>query len=397
MKICAIVCEYNPFHTGHLYQISKASKKYDGVVCIMSGNFVQRAQPAIVEKYTRASVALNCGASMVIELPVIYSVATGEKFADGAIKTLSQLKDVNAIVMGAETDDKDTLIALAKIQYEENDLFSSTLKEFLNDGNSYASALCQATARCAKEQNIDEEKAKEILSTPNNLLCIEYIKAIYKYGLKVEIDIIKRIGASYNSLFPTDSYASATALRDLMQKGDFSGATPYLTGDAQRVINEYLAHKPNLELFSSICVYALRNAGTKGISLAYDCREGIENKLYENALLYDNIDDVLANTKSKRYTMARLRRIILQVLLGITKDNCELNENFPLRVLAIKEDFKPYLDKIKESSIIRTGDFEKFNENYDEYFEIERKSANLYSLITSNPTNLFYPSKLYTR
>ena len=108
MKNCAIVCEYNPFHTGHLYQISKASKKYDGVICIMSGNFVQRAQPAIVEKYTRATVALNCGASMVVELPVVYAVATGEKFADGAIRTLSQLKDVDAIVMGAETDDSQT-------------------------------------------------------------------------------------------------------------------------------------------------------------------------------------------------------------------------------------------------------------------------------------------------
>lgn len=397
MKNCAIVCEYNPFHTGHLYQISKASKKYDGVICIMSGNFVQRAQPAIVEKYTRATVALNCGASMVVELPVVYAVATGEKFADGAIRTLSQLKDVDAIVMGAETDDSQTLIALAKIQYEESELFTTTLKRFLDEGNSYASALCEATAECAKEQNIDEQKVKEILSTPNNLLCIEYIKAIYKYGLKVEIDIIKRIGASYNSLFPTDSYASATALRDLMQKGDFTGATPYLTAEAQRVIDEYLAHKPDLKLFSSICVYALRSSGKKGISLAYDCREGIENKLYENALLYNDIEEVLSNTKSKRYTMSRLRRIVLQVLLGITKDNCEITENIPLRVLAIKEDFKPYLDKIKESSIIRTGDFEKFNENYGDYFEIERKSAHLYSLITSNPTNLFYPSKLYTR
>lgn len=120
MKICAVICEYNPFHTGHLYQLSEAKKSFDEIICIMSGNFVQRAEPAIAEKSVRARIALNCGASMVVELPLLYATANGERFAEGAVKTLGRLEGIDALIMGCEADNTQALLTLAEIQSDES-------------------------------------------------------------------------------------------------------------------------------------------------------------------------------------------------------------------------------------------------------------------------------------
>ncbi len=397
MKICAIVCEYNPFHTGHLYQLTQAAKEYDEIVCIMSGNFVQRAEPACIEKYTRASVALNAGASMVVELPVIYATANGEKFADGAIKTAATLCDPSGFVMGCETDEPDFIKTIAQIQLDECNRFREVLAEFLDKGNNYATSIMNATATVASENHsIPFEVCIEILSHPNNLLCVEYIKAVNKYCPKAEITLIKRIEAHYHSLFPTNNYASATAIRKMLSSGNYTEATPYLP-DASVTIGEYSTHLLSSSLYSSIAVYALRNAGVEGISKAYDCREGLEYRLYENALVCNTLDEVLTKTKSKRYTMSRLRRVVLQVLLGIDKDTYITDEYVPPRLLAIKEDFKHILAQCGDKLIIRNDDFNRYaSKYYDKFFEIERRAANLYSLITNNNANLFVPSKLYS-
>ncbi len=397
MKICAIVCEYNPFHTGHLYQLMQASKEYDEIICVMSGNFTQRAEPACVEKYTRATVALNAGASMVIELPVIFATANGEKFADGAIKSVSSLCELSGLVMGCETNDTDYIKILANIQSEENERFKNILTENLNDGKSYATAIMNATAVVGAENyGIPFETSVEILSQPNNLLCIEYVKASKKYCPKAEITLIKRIGVHHNSLFPTNNYASGTAIRNMLSNGDFTGATPYLP-DANLTIGEYSAHPLSSSLFSSLAVYSLRNAGIDGIRKAYDCKEGLEYKLYENALTHTTIEEVLSETKSKRYTMSRIRRVILQVMLGIDKEIYKTDGYVPPRLLAIKENFKPILGTCGDKLIIRNDDFARYDSSfYEKYFEIERKASNLYSLITNNNENLFIPSKLYS-
>ncbi|MBQ8882476.1 MAG: nucleotidyltransferase family protein [Clostridia bacterium] len=396
MKICAIVCEYNPFHTGHLYQLLQAGNRFDKTICIMSGNFVQRAEPAIVEKYTRAKVALCAGADMVIELPLKYAIANGEKFANGAIKTLSTLSDISAIVMGCETDDTQLLEKIAQVQTEQNDIFKSILSESLALGNSYASSITRATFMTLAE-DYDEEKIIEILSKPNNLLCIEYIKAIKKYCPKTEIVLIKRKGADYNSLFPTKNYASATAIRDMFYRGEFTQASAYLTAENGYLIDEFNAHKPDLDLFGKICALALKNAGVEGIKTAYDCREGIEYKLYENAVKYNSLDEILLNTKSKRYTYSRLKRIVLQVLLGITSSIMESEDFIPPRLLAIKETFKPYLTENADKMIIRASDIDKFNSPAQiEHFACERRASNVFALIANYGFDLFNPQKLFT-
>ena len=397
MKICAVICEYNPFHTGHLYQLNKITKKYDDVICLMSGNFVQRAEPAIVEKSVRAAIALNCGASMVIELPIIYAVANGERFASGAVKNLSRFTDIEALAMGCETDDTASLETIAEIRAEESEHFKTVFAEFMDDGYSYAAALSEATIIEAEQRGIPKAVTEAILSEPNNLLCIEYVKAIKKYGLNIKSYFIKRQGNSYNSISAMGNYLSATALRKLLIEKRYTEATPYLTGEADVLLNELNAHFPDYSVYDKIAVNELRRKSAEEISKAYDCREGLEYRLKDCAMKYIDLSDILANTKTKRYTMSRLKRIVLQVVLGITKESMNEDFNPPARLLAIRESFKPYLASNADSLIIRGEDVEtRFGKRYDDYFKIEKNAAALYSVITSNPTDLFVPKKLYS-
>lgn len=398
MKICAIICEYNPMHTGHLYQLSKAAKQFDHSICLMSGNFVQRAEPAIVEKTLRAKLALDCGASMVIELPTLYATANGERFANGAIRTLQNLTDIDSLVMGCETNDTDSLLTIAKIQSNESNEMKDNIARFLDTGLSYATALTKATIIEGESKNIRSSVTEKILASPNNLLCIEYVKAIIKNNLNIKPVFIKRIGSAYNDISVTGNYISASAIREMLKRGTGSSVIPYLAGNGYALCDEVKKHPISYPLFSSLAVYTLRQAGSTEIGKAFDCREGIENKLYENAIKYQTLDEVLSATKSKRYTLSRLKRITLQCMLGITKEIMTDIPYIPPRLLAIKEDFKPYLSQNGEKLIIRTTDTEKYlGEFYKKYFEIERRSATLYSQISSNADNLFVQQKIYSR
>lgn len=397
MKNCAVICEYNPFHTGHLYQLNKIQKKYDNVICLMSGNFVQRAEPAIIEKSVRAAVAMNCGASMVIELPIIYAVANGEMFAYGAVKTLSKLSDVDALAMGCETDDTKSLEKIAELRTSESPEFQSIIAELLDKGYSYAAALTEATAVEAEKYGISVSATKAILSEPNNLLCVEYVKAINKLGLNIKPHFIKRQGNSYNSISAMGNYLSATAIRKLLLEKRFTEATPYLTNEADVVLDEFNAHFPDYTIYEKIAVNELRKKTAEEISQAYDCREGLEYRLKDCAMRHIKLDEILLETKTKRYTMSRLKRVVLQILLGITKETMQSDFLPPVRLLAIRETFKPYLTDNADNLIIRGDDISAhFGQWYDDYFRIEKNAAALYSVVTSNPTDLFTPKKLYT-
>lgn len=397
MKICAVICEYNPFHTGHLYQLSEAKKSFDEIICIMSGNFVQRAEPAIAEKNVRARIALNCGTSMVLELPLLYAIANGERFAEGAVKTLSRLENIDALVMGCEAENTKALLALAEIQSEENEEFKTQLSRLLNDGNSYAAAITEATVSVAEKNGIEKAEAKAILSAPNNLLCIEYVKAAKKYGFKAKPFFIKRKGNSYNNISASGSYLSATALRELIKNENFTAAMPYLTGEYDTLLKEIKLHRPDFSLYEKIAVCCLRCSTLETIAKTFDCREGVEYKLLENALKYVSLSEILRATKSKRYTMSRLKRIVLQLLLGVTKDLMNNNEYLPPRLLAVKENFKPYLAANGNKFIIRNDDFRLYDSPfYEKYFDAEKRAAAIYSVVTSNDSNLFVPQKLYS-
>lgn len=398
MKICAVICEYNPFHTGHSYQLTKALRRYDAAVCVMSGNFVQRAEPAIVEKYVRADVALKNGAAMVVENPFVYATANGEKFAAGAIRTLKNLGQIDALVAGCETDSPELISLMADVRYEENENFRGVLRSLLDDGNSYAAALTEATVRESVNRGADEEKARELLASPNNLLCIEYVNAIRREKLNIKTDFIRRVGDGYNEKTVRGDYASATAIRRMLSGGDFTAALPYLTDCGAAVLDEIKTREVDRKLFSDLALYALKRATVSEIARTPDCREGLDKKIYETAKTATDLESLLTAVKSKRYTMARLKRVVLQLLFGVTSDfvgECDKHE-LPARVLAIREDFKPMLAYCK-NTVLRSSDLDAFTgEFYERYFEAERKASALYAQITRNPTDLFYPQKLVT-
>ncbi len=396
MKICAIICEYNPFHNGHLYQLNEAAKRFDETVCLMSGNFVQRAEPAIVQKTHRAKTALQCGASAVLELPLPYAVSNGERFAYGAIKTLSSLSGINYLVMGAETSNEKLLKAVADIQAEETDKFKTIINEALSCGYTYATALTTATTQIAKEKGYDENEVFDLLNKPNNLLCIEYIKALKKLMPSCAPVIIKRVGSDYNDKKISGAFSSASAIREAIFSNDFSvlqNCTPLF----DELIFELEKHSVSYDLFSKLCLLALREKTLEEIASTYDCKEGLEYKIKENAYCYNDLTSFLNAVKSKRYTMSRIKRIVLSVLLGINKELVTTEEHLPPRLLAIKDDFKHFLADNGKKMIIRTEDFTNFtSKTQNDFFSCEKKAADIYSILTGINENLFLPSKLIT-
>ena len=387
MKICAVICEYNPFHSGHLYQLGKIPAGYDRIACVMSGNFVQRAEPAIVDKYLRAETALRCGADIVVENPILYATASGEKFAEGAIKVISAMKDVKGLIMSCECDDPSVIEAAANVQYEESDDFKSDLKNALDRGIAYASALCQATVN-ALSGKFDAGKIKAALSEPNNLLCVEYIKSIRRGNLNIKPIIIKRKGNGYNDLRAFGDYLSASAIRDLLASATPLAASPYLPENDSLYKAVRSGKTADSALYNAISLYNLRNSTHDQLEQAFDCREGLQYPLIQNAKTCNTLTEALEKTKSKRYTFARLKRIVLQNNLSITKDAVKKAENqtLPFRVLACKNDFKGYFSQIEKNAVIRNSDYDKFS-SFDFLFDIERRASALYSVVTHSEDN----------
>ena len=197
---CGLVCEYNPFHTGHQYQLDTVrSRGVDDIVCVMSGNFVQSAEPAFCDKSLRAECAVRGGADAVIELPALYATASAQFFAEGALKIISKLKDIKYIAMGA-TASADEILRLYNAKVKNADNFRTALDNALNSGKSYNIAIATAYSE------VYGKPCDEIFSEPNNILCLEYISAIEKFAPDIEPMIIKRVGASYSSLSVDDKY-----------------------------------------------------------------------------------------------------------------------------------------------------------------------------------------------
>ena len=396
MKICAVICEYNPFHSGHLYQLTKVPAKFDKIACIMSGNFVQRAEPAIADKKIRARAALAAGADIVIENPVLYAVANGEKFASGAIKTLALLPDVKGLIMGCETRSPELIEQIADVQLTEDEIFSEVFSREMDAGKSYAAAYCDATAASMKQKGCDENIVRDIISKPNNLLCIEYIKSIRRMNLDIEPVIVQRQGNQYDSTSVYGDYLSATAIRNILFSQSPSDAALYLPG-GDELLSAVENHKTaDLDLYDAVSLYNLRRSSPEQIARLYDCAEGLEYALYKQAETCGTLSETLSAVKSKRYTFARLKRIVLQLNLGITKEIMKKAEQsvLPFRVIAIKNDFKPYLSLISKNAVIRNSDYDKFK-NCSFLFDAEKRASALYATVTRSPDG-YYADMLVT-
>lgn len=318
MKIASIIAEYNPFHKGHAYQINKIKEDYtDFIVVIMSGNFVQRGEPAIINKYERARQAVNNGASLVLELPLPYATSNAEIFALGAINILNSMVIIDRLYFGTEDD----VEVLKNLQEKIDKNFDEAkLKKYLSEGKSFI-----RSRQLAMDFLTEEEK--EILKRPNNILGMEYLRSLTKLNSSIEAHSIKRKNVNHDDDFSLDGFASASHIRKLAYEGE----------DVSRFLPAYdLVVENKLENYFDIFKYKMIS-GKINFKDYFDYEEGLENRILEN-LDAKNFHDLIEKVHSKRHSRSRIKRLIIEILLDIKKDLIKNSFEDPYtRVLACDE------------------------------------------------------------
>ena len=328
MKICAIICEYNPLHYGHLYHIQKAKELSgcDAVMCIQAGNFTQRGEPAITNKYVRARMALEAGADIVVQIPTAYCCSSAEIFALAGVKIANSFDDVTHLAFGCETENFDLLKEIAKYFANEPKEYKEKLKKFLDQGDSLPVSRQKAIEELMKEDKVEFSEITEtlnILTKPNNILAIEYLKALYKTKSKIEPIFTTRSNSDYNSADLNGKDSSATAIRTrLLQKQKVKSIKKLVPPFTYKLLKDDVDEfgLPDLELYNELCAYVVKTSSANDIKNVYDVSEGIENRFLASAQKFKDFNELLLDVKTKRYTYTRLKRIVLRLLLKIDKD-----------------------------------------------------------------------------
>jgi predicted nucleotidyltransferase len=385
-----IIAEYNPFHNGHLYQLSRARELSGAraVAIAMSGSFTQRGEPACTDKFTRAKWALANGADIVFELPAVFALANAERFAKGGVALLGMSGIVDALSFGAENADLGILRQLAVMSAVEGDLLKQRLDFHLSAGKSFPAARACACA----DVHGNEELSAAFLS-PNNILGCEYIKAIDAAFPTMRPIPVARLGAAHDAPHASGRFASASALREALDSCDmtfFRAGVPedvYL--DARQLIID-LRTPCKTAALSDVFIYALRKLQPVQLERLPDVIEGLENAIYREARRCTNYGELLAAIKSKRYTAARLRRILACALLGITKDMvCSFPVPLYLRVLGVRKESANLLSQLAQSSCLPvvTGksDYDALSDEAKAMLDIDLLAGELLSMAAPAP------------
>lgn len=361
MKTVGLITEYNPFHNGHAYHIEKAKMVTgaDRVIVVMSGDFVQRGAPAVMPKHLRAESALLSGASLIIELPVCFATGSAEYFAQGSISLLNQLGCIDSICFGSECGDLHLLKEIAQILADEPIEYQTALKQALKEGASFPAARQEAL-------NIYSDKYSEILASPNNILGIEYLKALAKIHSKMEPFTIKRIGAGYHDMDIDGQFSSATAIRsDIYQLADVNSSSESLplthiqtqvpSSCHELMKKNYQTRYPvKADDFSLLLKAKLLSETAGSLSHYLDMSPELANRilrLRNDYLSFEQFCDLL---KTKELTRSRISRSFIHVLLGITNDwLTAMKAPAPYaRILGFRRDHADLLGILKRTSDI---------------------------------------------
>lgn len=388
MKICAVICELNPFHNGHAYIFKEARRQSgcDAVLALMSGNFVQRAEPAVVDAYARAECALRGGADLVAELPVVYAVAAADVFARGAVDILNKIPAVDCLAMGVESDNFALIATLASVQASETENFRQSLRAALDAGFSYPQALTEATAQAAAACGCDIEEARAALAKPNNILAVAYKKALIKTGSRLRFLPVRRAGGDISEEF-SGKYSSASALRQRLDDPRIAEAMPASAYEV--LMREPARGGVDAARYDALMLAALRLGDLAAIRCAPDCAEGMEYKLRELAENCTSFGDMLSAVSTSRFTRGRIARICVQTLLGIGKDLPNVGYRCA-RLLGVREDKRDLLSILPDSIIINKQGEKAIPAAQRVCFEADKKAAAVYSIITRSRGNGFY-------
>jgi len=334
MSICGVIAEYNPFHNGHALHLQAARSQTNaaGIVCIMSGHFVQRGEPAICSKQSRAQMALTHGADIVLELPAAYATGSAERFASAAVTTLTACGIVTDLCFGSESGDLTALASAARRLADEPPDFRAELRAGLAEGRTFPAARSIAAGGAA------------VLQTPNDILAVEYIKAIYKQNSPLSPCAIKREGAGYHDEGIQSKLASATAIRRVLAVGG-KGWQTAMPREAADLLQTELAAKCApivLDDFSQAFFYALATTPRAALAHRADIAEGLENRILRYAESCAVLSVLASAVKTKRYTHTRIQRALLHILLQI--DAADVLADVPyIRVLGFRRESEDLL------------------------------------------------------
>ena len=405
-RVLGIIAEYNPFHNGHLYHIAKSKEETGAkyVVAVISGNFVQRGNTSIVNKWTKARMALLNGADLVIELPTVYSISSAENFAEGAIKILNSLGIVDTLSFGMEAKDISTLNNIANVLYSEPKEYVTILSHELKKGNSFPKARENALMMYLN----DIKRYANIMAGSNNILGIEYLKALKRTKSTINPVGIKREKVLYNDKYIVDEFASATAIRKMLmtkQLGDISKVMPrnsYLLLGEELKKGHYVI---DISRFEKEIIYNLRRMSIEDIAKLPDVSEGLENSIKNAADSCNTIEELINIVKSKRFTQTRIQRILLYSLLGITKKQMDISrKTVPyVRVLGFNNKGKELISemmrlnpKLNVITSVKKYIDTVANRNLKEMLETDILATNVYTLgyYSDSYSNLDYTNKI---
>lgn len=367
MNICGIICEYNPFHNGHKHHIEETKKSFGAthIAAVMSGNFTQRGDVAIVDKYKRTETALKNGVDLVIELPAAYALGSAEQFAQGAVYLLNALGCVDMLSFGSESGNIDALkeAAGAVIYTQESEEFHNLMK----NGLTYPAALQKAMEKFYTDDVIEN------LASPNNTLAIEYIKALDEIGSFIKPVTVKRHIAPHDSNIDQNSdILSASQIRKMiLEKEDISKYAPPCDYSNTASVS-------NIEI---AVLSKIRAMSKSEIEKTPNVLMGLENRIVRAASVASSLNELYFLVKTKRYTLARIRRIILSAFLGITKNDLKIKPSY-VRILGMNSKGKEILSAAKCELPINTSlsQLEKINENTKKQAKLEQRCDNQYAL-----------------
>jgi len=416
LKVLGLVVEYNPYHNGHLYHLNTAKSLVnpDYVVAVMSGNFVQRGEPAIIDKFSRTEVAVKMGVDIVFELPFVYAIQDASGFANGAVGILERTSVVSDLVFGSESADIESLSQISDILVNQPKEYKKTLNRYLKEGLSFPNARKYALNDYFAHMN-EEKEIIEKLEKSNDILGLEYLNALKLYDSKIKPQAIKRAGASYNEENYTGEISSATAIRKLIEEGDFEKVRDAVPDVSYDVLKREIALKKGpvfLEDMRDMILAKVRMMNRKDFSKIDGIKEGLDRRFLDCSKVSSTINQLLMCVKTKRFTLTRIKRTLLKIFFDLTASDVQLYNKYGpqyLRVLGFSKNGQKLLGQIKKVSkfpIITTPSRYKriYNKLSDESLLTNKKFNSIpeiflkqieYDFLASNIYSLLYKDKKY--
>jgi len=399
MAVLGIIAEFNPFHNGHLHLLRESQKQHDfeAIICVMSGNFLQRGEPALCSKWSRAEMAIQAGADLVMELPFCFAVRSAYYFARGALTLLYKTGVVTHLAFGSESGNLAQLQAVSSIIAHESDEYQKQLKDYLSQGLSFPVARSRALQ---SNSGVMIPDIRDILMQPNNILALEYLRILEEEHIPIVPFTVLRKGQGYHST-ELSPWASASAIRralqvelqtekvkDSMPSGSFNILRREITAGRSPV--------PYNALEQSILM-KLRTASAENLQKIYEISEGLENRIRKAAVNSRNLDELCQQIKSKRYSMTRIKRMLLYTLLDVTYQDIHLFDNYGplyLHTLAFSTRGQKILQRMKNYSLItilnRGSQVKKAHTDKNQpvlsrMLDLDIRATDLYSLLYPNP------------